>query len=168
MKYFLVLLILGLLIISSCKKSEDPTEPEACDPNSELAILEDIKNNTEAGVVKVMSRNIYIGADVDIVLGAENLEDIPILAAAAYATLEATDFDKRAIILADEIALAVPHVIGLQEVTMVYTQSPGDFLIGNPGIANDLQYDYLTILMAALNAKGLNYVIAQEVQNANI
>ena len=168
MKYFLVLLIFSLLIISSCKESDDPTEPEACDPNSELAILEDIKTNTEAGVVKVMTRNIYIGADVDIVLAADSLSDIPILAAAAYATLEATDFNKRAIMLADEIALAVPHVIGLQEVTMVYTQSPSDFIPDNPIIANDLEYDYLTILMAALEAKGLNYEIAQVVQNANI
>ncbi len=168
MKLVKVLLILGLVFIVSCKNTteEDPTE--VCDPNSELAILADIKSDADAGALKVMSRNIYIGADVDVVLGAENVMDIPGLVATAYATLEKTDFNKRALMLADEIALANPHVIGLQEVLMLYTQSPGDFLIGNPVAAENLEWDYLAILMDALSAKGLNYTVAHTIENANI
>ena len=172
MKIFKYLLMLSLVFVFSCK--DDPSEPvDACteagqDPNEELAILEAMRNNEAAGVLKVMSRNIYIGADVDVVLEAEDLNDIPILVAAAYATVQKTDFNKRAELLAAEIALAEPHVIGLQEVSLFYRQSPSDFLIGNPEIATDLEWDYLTILMGALEAKGLDYEIAEVIQNANI
>ena len=110
MKIFKYLLMLSLVFVFSCK--DDPTPPpEECaeadqDPNEELAILESMRNNEEAGVLKVMSRNIYIGADVDVVLEAEDFTDIPILVAAAYATVQKTDFNKRAELLAEEIALA--------------------------------------------------------------
>jgi len=168
MKYFLILLILSLLIISSCKESDNPTEAPAIDPNGELAILATMKDATGTGLIKVMTRNIYIGADVDIVLEAEDPNDIPVLVAQAYATLEGTDFTHRATMLADEIAKTEPHLIGLQEVTMSFRQSPGDLAFGGQEPATELEYDYLSTLMEALVAKGLNYEIALVVQNADV
>ena len=169
MKYILYLLILSLLIITSCKESEDPTEPPPPpDPNGELAILEEMKNTTGAGVVKVMTRNIYIGTDVDVVLEAEDLTQVPFLVAHAYNILVKTDINHRASMLADEIAKAEPHLIGLQEVTTVYRQSPGDFIVGNPEQATDELYNYKQILMDALTAKGLNYVVVGEIQGADV
>jgi endonuclease/exonuclease/phosphatase family metal-dependent hydrolase len=178
MRILKYLLMLSLVFVFSCK--DDPVDNEdACtkagqDPNEELAILEAMRNNEAAGVLKVMTRNIYIGADVDVVLEAEDFTDIPVLVAAAYATVQKTDFNKRAELLAAEIALAEPHVIGLQEVSQFYRQSPGDFIdesgLPNPEQtpATDLEWDYLTILMNALDAKGLDYEVAHEIENANI
>ena len=79
-----------------------------------------------------MTRNVYFGADVDIILEAEDLESIPLLASLAFAQLNATNFEERADALALEIEKTLPHLIGLQEMAKFYTQTPSDFLIGNP------------------------------------
>lgn len=68
--------------------------------------------------VTVMSRNIYLGADV-----GKALELIPNLPAAAqfmWDQVKQTDFKKRAKILAKEISDNSPDVIGLQEATIWY------------------------------------------------
>ena len=68
--------------------------------------------------VTVMSRNIYLGADV-----GKALELIPNLPAAAqfmWDQVKQTDFKKRAKILAKEIFDNSPDVIGLQEATIWY------------------------------------------------
>ena len=74
-----------------------------------------------------MTRNIYIGADVDIVLDAETQEEIPALVAIAFEDLKSTNFPSRAAALAEEIEKTMPHMIGLQEVSTFYTRSPGHF-----------------------------------------
>jgi endonuclease/exonuclease/phosphatase family metal-dependent hydrolase len=70
--------------------------------------------------VTVMSRNIYLGADV-----GKALELIPNLPAAAqymWDQVNKTDFSKRAKILANEINQSSPDVIGIQEATIWYCQ----------------------------------------------
>lgn len=70
--------------------------------------------------VTVMSRNIYLGADV-----GKALELIPNLPAAAqfmWDQVNKTDFSKRAQILANEINQSSPDVIGIQEATIWYCQ----------------------------------------------
>ena len=168
MKYLLILMSMFVLIITGCKDDSPTENNQGTGITQEDAALKAMKDNTSADVVTVMTRNIYIGADVDVVLEAETLEQVPILVAAAYGTLQETDFAKRAVILAKEIKKANPHLIGLQEVTQVYSQTPGDFLLGNPQEANTLEYDYLELLLDALAAEGMNYEVAESVNNANI
>ncbi|MGB5881418.1 MAG: endonuclease/exonuclease/phosphatase family protein, partial [Thermoanaerobaculia bacterium] len=50
----------------------------------------------------------------------------------------------------------------------IRVQSPGDFLIGNPVPAQTVLFDYLDILLDALEARGLDYVVAGIVENADI
>ncbi|KZZ68986.1 hypothetical protein A3765_17835, partial [Oleiphilus sp. HI0130] len=45
---------------------------------------------------------------------------------------------------------------------------PGDFLAGNPTAANDTVYDFLAILQANLQARGMDYEVAASVDNADI
>jgi len=74
--------------------------------------------NAEVPSVTVMSRNIYLGADV-----GRALEFIPNLPAAAqymWDQVKQTDFSKRVKILAAEINQSAPDVIGLQEATVWY------------------------------------------------
>lgn len=108
----------------------------------------------------VMTRNIYVGANIDMVLAAPTLESIPLFVADAWRDVQATDFDERAAALADEIAAANPHLVGLQEVSTFRAQSPGDFLAGNPLPATDVVLDHLAVLMDALEARGLSYRVA--------
>ncbi len=105
----------------------------------------------------VMTRNVYVGADIDVLMLAPSLEEIPVLAAQAWAEIQGTDFADRAEALADEIATAEPHLVGLQEISTFRTQSPGDYLIGNPQPATDVALGHLDLLLDALEARGLAY-----------
>lgn len=108
------------------------------------------------GEVTVMTRNIYVGTDIDILMVTPP-EEIPVVVAQLWAEIQATDFEDRAEALADEIAEHAPHLVGLQEASLFRRQSPGDFLIGNPQEAVDVVLDHVDVLLAALAGRGLTY-----------
>jgi endonuclease/exonuclease/phosphatase family metal-dependent hydrolase len=118
--------------------------------------------------VRVMTRNIYVGADVDVVLSATSPEDIPVLAAQAFQELLSTNFPERAVSLVREIALTKPDLIALQEVALVRLQDPGDAIVGGTTPAEDVFMDYMDILMQTMEAMGLSYKIAAVVTNADV
>jgi hypothetical protein len=126
------------------------------------AFSEDIK-------AKVMTRNLYLGADIFKVVEAAQVDpdSVPYVVAEVFQTMLYTNFWARAEAIADEIARDKPQVIGLQEVSTFYIQTPGDFMIGNPTPAEDLVIDYYTVLDAALQARGLEYD-AFPVTNADV
>jgi endonuclease/exonuclease/phosphatase family metal-dependent hydrolase len=118
---------------------------------------------------KAMSRNLYLGADIFRVVEAAQTDpdSVPYAVADVFQTMLATNFSARAEGIADEIANAKPDVIGLQEVSTFYIQTPGDFLIGNPVKANELVIDFYAVLNAALKARGMYYK-AFTVTNADV
>jgi hypothetical protein len=118
--------------------------------------------------IKVMSRNMYVGTDVDAVLTTSSPEEIPLLVAQAWATLQATNFDERAAAMADEIALHRPHLVGLQEVSLIRIQSPGDLIIGGTTPAEDVVHDFIETLQAELAARGQNYSVVAMIQDTDI
>ena len=122
-----------------------------------------------AGQVDVMTRNIYVGADIFAIVEAQSPEQIPPVVTAIIRDIQSTDFGERAGALADEIAATDPHLVGLQEVSLLRTQCPGDsFLPGGGTPATDVFADYLQILLDALAARGLDYYVAAEVENADV
>lgn len=125
------------------------------------------EDHVDGGLV-VMTQNVYYGFDVDPLLGAQNPDDIPVLAAQAFQQLLATNFPERAEAMADEIARKKPHLIGLQEVALIRSQSPGDAVVGGTVPAETVVFDYLEILRAALAARGLDYRVAGKVQNVDV
>ena len=101
--------------------------------------------------VTVMSRNLYLGADVGVALDL-----IPDLSAAAqfmWDQVAATDFDKRSAFLADEAHRFKPDVIGLQEATQ-WTCKKGFF-----GGSIDV-FDFTEQFLAATREAGTAYVVA--------
>jgi len=74
--------------------------------------------HAEIPSVTVMSRNIYLGADVGRAL--ELIPNLPAAAQYMWDQVKQTDFSKRAKILAAEINQSSPDVIGLQEATIWY------------------------------------------------
>jgi len=122
----------------------------------------------QAGRVEVMTRNLYVGADIFRVFDAETPEEVPIVVAGILQTVFETDFPSRAEALADEVRRHRPHLIGLQEVSLIRVQSPGDFLVGNPMPAETELFDYLEILLAELAERGLQYEVAAVVENADV
>jgi len=118
---------------------------------------DDVTGNGEEDVeLTVMTRNIYVGANIDVLMAAE-LEDIPVVAAQLWGVIQATDFAERAEALADEIEAHEPHLVGLQEVSLFRYQSPGDYLAGNPQDAEDVVLDHVAVLLSALADRGLSY-----------
>lgn len=118
--------------------------------------------------VTVMTWNVYVGTDVDKVLAAQNPEEIPVLVAEAFALLQQTNFAERADFMAKEIARKKPHLIGLQEISKILLQSPGDAHLGNPVQATDVYQDFLEIFMAALHHHRQHYSVAGIIQNTDV
>jgi hypothetical protein len=119
--------------------------------------------------VRAMTRNLYLGADIFKVVDAAQTDplSVPFVVAEVFQTMLYTNFHERAEAIADEIARKSPHVVGLQEVSTFYIQTPGDFLAGNPVQADTLVIDFYSVLDAALKARGLNYK-AYTVTNADV
>jgi len=120
-------------------------------------------SGSRAKHLTVMSRNMYIGADVDPVLQAlVGGGDVLGALRQALAELTRTDFATRVVALADEIARARPQVVGLQEVWSLDVYPAALGLPGSP-----IHLDFLAALHAALAARGLSYVEAAIVTNTD-
>ena len=113
--------------------------------------------------IVVLGRNLYIGTDVDVTIGAlangDPSDDLPALLA-AIATLQATDYPARARALAQEIAKTRPHFVGLQEVSNVDIQLPP--------LGISISLDFLAILQDELQSLGLEYEVAAQVANSSV
>jgi endonuclease/exonuclease/phosphatase family metal-dependent hydrolase len=122
-----------------------------------------------AGHLKVMTQNIYVGANLFKIL--DETRSVPETAAEIFSDIQATDFHQRAEAIADGIAKHRPHLIGLQEVSLIRTQCPDDIVFPpndpTPNATN-VYADYLQILLDALNVRGLDYEVAAIVENADV
>ena len=169
--YFIfIFTIFTALALVSCEKGtiNSGPEPIAVSPGSEESLLKQFREQADPGVIKVMTRNVYVGTSFDQILSATDQEMIPIYVAQAFEVLVNTDFESRARALAEEVKLIKPHLIGLQEISLIRYQSQGDFLEGNPVPATDVLYDYLEIYLNALQQAGLDYDVAVTGENIDI
>jgi hypothetical protein len=123
-----------------------------------------------AGRLSVMTQNLYVGANLFQILAGEP-EDVPLNAAKIFSDIQVTDFHQRAEAIADLVLEHEPHLIGLQEVSLLRTQCPDDIVFPpndpTPN-ATDIYADYLQILLDALTARGLDYEVAASVENADV
>ena len=142
---------------------EDDTLPVEAEP-----VDEGLTPPPPTRAITVMTRNLYLGADLTPVMGAASPEQIPAAVGEAWNRIVLNDFPARADAIAREIQSTRPDVVGLQEVAKFRIQSPGDFLAGNPKAATAVEYDYLMLLLDALQARGLSYTIASVVENTDI
>jgi endonuclease/exonuclease/phosphatase family metal-dependent hydrolase len=110
--------------------------------------------------VTVMTRNVYLGADLaPVIFAAVTGGDIVAATTQVWAGVRFTDFPARAESLAREIAAAGPDLIGVQEAELWRSQTPADFI---PGNADHVEYDFVQILLDRLAARGLHYALAAE------
>ncbi len=166
-KLFIIAVIGTMVLVAGCGKIV-PTAPEI-DARSTSQSRPELNNTMKkAKEVTVMTRNLYVGTDVDMVIGAQNPNEIPILAAQAFAMLQSTNYAERVEAFVKEIEENQPHLIGLQEVSLIRLQSPGDAIVGGTDPAELVYLSFLKVLLEALIDKGLNYSIAGMVQNADV
>ncbi|HEX9967556.1 MAG TPA: hypothetical protein VGB06_06395, partial [Solirubrobacterales bacterium] len=101
-------------------------------------------DNGKGKVVTVMTRNLYLGADLGPAIAAKTLSDVVTANGQILRQVIANDFPTRAEGLADEILATKPDLVGLQEVALWQTTP-----ITPAGTA--LTIDYLDLLLDELN-----------------
>jgi endonuclease/exonuclease/phosphatase family metal-dependent hydrolase len=156
--------ILALVALAACSDRE-PTALDEADP---LLGQSEAPFPGKADVLTVATRNLYLGGDIDRILGAQSPQDIPLLATQTWLEIQASNFPERAAAMAAEFAARPPHVIGVQEAPLYRIQVPGDAHLGNPVPATAVAMDFLQILLAALSAHGLDYYPAAVIENADV
>jgi hypothetical protein len=116
-------------------------------------------------VVNVMTRNLYLGADLAPAIGAPSLEAFVAATGQILREVSANNFPVRAKGLAQEILAKKPDLVGLQEVALWRTGPPDltPVLTGQP-TATTVRYDYLQELLEQLN-KGPDRYEVVVVQN---
>ncbi len=151
--------VLVFICLGATSCGESAPEPTA--PGDDLPTL-------PPPSVTVMTRNLFVGADLDPAALSASPLTLPFVVADAFAAMLESRFPERAVAIAQEIKAANPHVIALQEVSLIRTQSPGDFVSGGNQPATDVAVDFMAVLLDALAAEGLSYTVASIVENADV
>jgi endonuclease/exonuclease/phosphatase family metal-dependent hydrolase len=119
----------------------------------------------KGSTVGVMTRNLYLGADLTPAIESKSTSEFIEANGAIYRQVEATNFPVRAKGLAKEILQNRPDLVGLQEVALWRTAPPslGPVFSGKPE-ATTVKYDFLQLLLAQLNKKKTLYkpVVVQD------
>jgi Endonuclease/Exonuclease/phosphatase family len=135
------------------------------------------RNGTQGGPkITVMSRNLFLGADLAPAINAPGIPEAIDGAGVIWNELQSTRFRERAVPLAREIKKSKAHLVGLQEVALWRTQTPSDG--GAPPIspvpgataANEVELDFLAILRRQLRRVGARYrvVVVQKEFDAEL
>ena len=108
--------------------------------------------------VDVMTRNLYLGADLTPIVTALASGNEGAIVAAASSTWQqvvASSPEERMAAIADEIVATRPEAVGLQEVTewTTYDYDPNTGQFSSPQVA----YDFLDLLLEALAEDGMSY-----------
>ncbi len=121
-------------------------------PTAAAAKQDDHSDNGKGKVVNVMTRNLYLGADLAPAIGAPSLEAFVAANGKILRDVTANSFPTRAKGLAREILAEKPDLVGLQEVALWRTGPPDltPVLTGQP-TATTVRYDYLQELLDQLN-----------------
>lgn len=150
-----------ILLVTACG------EPLTVEPGSANWLSEQRTAALGAGSsgITVMTQNLYVGADVDLVIRALASPDPGDDFAAlqfAIETVGKTDYPARAQAIADEIARRRPQAVGLQEVSRINIDLRP---LGVPAVVDQ---DFLALLQSALAQRGLNYQVAATSDNINV
>ncbi|MEZ5184855.1 MAG: hypothetical protein R2720_03845 [Candidatus Nanopelagicales bacterium] len=115
--------------------------------------------------VTVMTRNIFLGADLGPALRATGGAEFVSAAGEIFRQLESTNFPKRAKGLADEIQQRKPDLVGLQEAAL-WRKGPVNLnaVFNQKPVAKTVYQDFLKILLNKINKGKTKYEVVA-VQN---
>lgn len=111
------------------------------------------QSSKSARDVTVMTRNVYVGADLIPLATTPNPQAFETAAGGVYQVVLANDFAKRAKLLAAEVKKYKPDMIGVQEAAR-WLRGPKD---GAATQASEVIYDSETELLKAFKAAGVEY-----------
>lgn len=115
--------------------------------------------------VTVMTRNVFLGADLGPALRSTSVADFTTAAGEIFRQVESTNFPQRAKGLAQEIQQRKPDLIGLQEVAL-WREGPVDLgaITSQKPTASKVYQDFLKILLKRINKGKVKYEVVK-VQN---
>ena len=109
----------------------------------------DARKRKKPHSVKVMTRNIYLGADLTAAANAPDTDTFCEEAGEILRDVTSTNFPLRAKALAAEILSRKPDLVGLQEAAQWRTDTPSDGFFASPALV--VRYDFLQLLLTELN-----------------
>ena len=102
--------------------------------------------------LKVMTRNVYLGADIIKLATAQNREEFERNASQVFQTVRNNDFPSRAKAIAAEIRANKPYLVAIQEAAVWRTGPKGD-----AAPAADVVYDSTELILEELAKAGQRY-----------
>ncbi len=109
---------------------------------------------TNKRTIKVMTQNLYFGADLTPVITAPDLTIFITQATYAWMNAQNTNIPARMVAIAAQIEEQQPDLIGLQEVAMWRKG-----VLFSPDPATSIEADFLGLLLNALEERGLSYQV---------
>jgi len=113
--------------------------------------------------VSVMTRNVFLGADLPPLAVAQPGADFEQKAGAMLSEVTAGDPHGRMKAIGDEIAKARPDLVGLQEVSLWRTGPKGD-----PAPSTNVRFDFLGDIRSELAARHRHYRVAVRKYGLNV
>jgi endonuclease/exonuclease/phosphatase family metal-dependent hydrolase len=128
----------------------------------------------KAPKLTVMTRNVFLGADLSPAIGAPSIAEAIDGAGQIWNEMQSTKFPQRAKPLAREIKRSKADLVGLQEVALWRVQTPSD--LGGPPVnpgatsATKVEQDFLAILKRELKRikAGYKVVVVQNEFDAEL
>ncbi|MDH5716415.1 MAG: hypothetical protein OEZ22_02120 [Spirochaetia bacterium] len=167
---------INLFYCTNTVESNDDTNGYKCPVAQDIespAVLESYNYDilyTKTPNLVVMSRNLYLGADLSILLSASEADaSFSVLGkiTTLFNEIIKSEFVMRAQGIAREIKEINPDIINLQEVEILRTGVP-DFLSNPVKNADCMELDFLAILDKVLTEQSLFYQVALKVENADV
>jgi endonuclease/exonuclease/phosphatase family metal-dependent hydrolase len=119
-----------------------------------------------APTVTVMTRNLYLGADLAPAINAPDIATAINGAGTVWNQMQSTKFAERAVPLAREIKASRADLVGLQEVALWRKQTPSDggakpiSPLPDATPATTVEIDFLAVLQRELKKVGAKYKVA--------
>ena len=115
--------------------------------------------------IKTMTVNLYIGAGTERILALdptdpEYLTKLVTAVTGVYYEIVASQPQVRLQRVAAEIAARMPDIVAVEEATLLRNQSPGDLIVGGTSPATNVVFDYVEMLVTALEVRGAHYAVA--------
>ena len=125
-----------LLSLSGSKRLTPMLSADTIMPD--ISSIEDITHS-----FTVMTYNVYLGSNADALLSVESLEQVPEETAKMYQNVIASDFPGRATAIAQSVKVHQPHLIGLQDISLIRRQSPSNLMTHSTADATEVVIDFL-------------------------
>lgn len=120
-----------------------------------------------ASDVTVMTRNLFLGGDILKPVPATTQAEFEQRAKELWDEVKASDFPKRAPLLAKEIDQHSPDLVGLQEASLWRRSAPG-VKDGPATKSTTVVYDFIKLLQKELRKRGQSYRVVKVQQEMDI